>query len=169
MRRGHIDNPDTYQDLLADPLFAQAFQWLKDNPNPLPRAEPYPIVGDDARAIVIEYTPASPDTGRIETHHEHLDLQINIGPSAERILIANATDLTMTEDLPEQDVSFYATPSDIKSELLALGEFIIFDTETDAHMPQRTVNDNTVARATRLNRKIVIKLRKSVLVPALDL
>lgn len=162
MRRGHIDKAKTYQDLLTDPLFAQAFRWLKDNPHPTPRAEPYSIVDDNVRAIVIEYIPEPLEAGRLETHHEHVDLQVCLGADPERIIIAPAFTLTVAEDVPEKDVTFYVTPPaddlNLDSEVLDAGEFIIFDTERDAHMPQR-IFDDLIGPSP--NRKVVIKLRKS--------
>lgn len=143
MRRGHLDKQETYTDLLADPLFAHAFRWLKNNPWPAPREAPYGIARDDARAIVIDFKPGDIHDGRLETHRDHVDLQVFFGPAIENIVTADATKLRVTEDLPEKDVTFYETPSSYDMQTLVPGTFIIFETEVDAHMPQRTVNSTS--------------------------
>ena len=171
MRYGHIDKRETYADLLDDHLFAKAFAWLRANPNPLPRAEAYPIAGDDAYAKVISFIPQSPDQGRLETHHKYVDLQIVCGAKPEGIMYADAGDLRIAEDHPgEQDVTFYHP---LKEATLSLimhpGHFVIFATEKDAHMPQRLTFEQMRDGAQGEHLKVVIKILKSALAPGLNL
>lgn len=168
MRYGSLDNRDDYLDLLADPLFAQAFAWLQANPTPKAQEKPYPISSDDAFARVIQYTPEPIEKGRLETHHEYVDLHVCLGLREERIIVADASVLTVIEDIPQRDVTFYATPSNVDeytSYLMYPGTYFIFDTELDAHMPQRA----TDVGERQKNLKVVIKLRKSILTPGLKL
>jgi len=171
MRQGHIDKRETHADLLADPLFAKAFAWLHAHPHPLPQAEAYPIAGADAYAKVIAYTPEHPDKSRFETHHQYVDLQVACGARPERILIADAANLTKTEDHPgEPDITFYATPAgESASIILFPAEFVIFDTERDAHMPQRLTVAQMKSGVQGENLKVVVKILRSALSPGLKL
>jgi len=166
MRYGHIDSQSTFHDLLADPLFAEAFLWLQEQRSPTPRAEPYPIIGNEVSARVIQYTPQPLDHGVLETHHDYVDLQVCVGPNSEKIVVADAAELTIKEDSIERDVTFYNPPRrELEAVFLSPGNFAIFDTEKDAHMPQRIVNPEAAPgdQLTGQNLKIVIKIRKSAL------
>lgn len=171
MRHGHIDKSDGFYDLLADPLFTRAFTWLDTNRSPAPREEPYLIAGEDLYARVIEYIPRHPDAGRFETHHQFVDLHVVWGPHPERIMIADARKLGASEDIPVQDVTFHAAVAgEISSQtILRPGEFLIFNTEIDAHLPQCLTLAQIYSGARHTNLKVVIKLRKSALTPRLQL
>jgi beta-galactosidase beta subunit len=173
MKSGYLNQLEKHGDLLADRLFAAAFKWLRENPSPIPREEPYPILGDDVSARVIEFTPELPEQGKFETHHEFVDLQVNLGPNPERIGLIDASQLKVSEDRPDgKDVTHYETPTPhFPSDLLYVDQFMIFDVEADAHMPQRIMNSKAAPgeHIKARNRKVVIKLCKSALTPGLQL
>lgn len=158
MRFGNIDNSDSIHDLLQNPLFAAVFTWLTKHPNPVPREKPYSIIEGVVSARVIEYNPGPREKGTFETHHNFVDLQVCLGPNSELIFIANSGGLTQTEDDSHNDVTLYKTPSDaLHPHIVNPGDFIIFDVEKDAHMPQR------VHQSTAPNRKVVFKIRRTEL------
>lgn len=175
MITGFFTQPETYQCLCKDPMWYKVFAWLTQHPNPEPRDTPYSIDGDNISARAVEYIPEHPNDGKLETHDQYVDFHMPLDYFSERIMTALAPLLTVETTRPEDDLTFYNTPTEtdlatMESMILTPKTFVIFDT-IDAHMPQRIVNFKATRH--RQNRqphhKIVIKLRKSKLDPKVSL
>lgn len=136
-----IENFGKYVSL--NPLFEQAYQFLKENDLSTLEIGKITLQGSDLYVNVAQGRAKTKETARVETHINMIDIQIPISDS-------ELMGYTPTEDLPEaeynaeKDVTFY--PGLAESYILVKpGMFAIFFPQ-DGHAPG--VNPNGLKRAT---------------------
>lgn len=131
---GHISSPDTYQHLLAHPIWKQCFDWLKTVDANTP-AGIQKLKGDDLVVNVHGYDTLPQADCRFESHRHVLDLQYCLR-GGELIDWELASRLLPAAPYDEvKDVQFYQ-PAAVKTVLHMLpGHFAIFH-PSDAHRPK---------------------------------
>jgi YhcH/YjgK/YiaL family protein len=156
MLYGHIDESETYAHLTANPVWQQAFEWIRKNASTRPSLGIHPIVGESMFANVMEYETVLRPQARYESHRKYIDLQYTIS-GGELIEWSLASTLQADGGYDEaKDLQFYI-PSNSRSVMHMLpNHFGIFFPQ-DAHMPK--LHDG----AEKSVYKLVIKIHRSLL------
>jgi biofilm protein TabA len=157
MLYGHLDCTDTYQHLLAHPVWKTAFDWLRTMP-PDVRPQIYPIEGERMFVNVHGYDPLPRNQCRYESHRRHLDLQYCIR-GGELIDWHLARTLSPDGEYDEpKDVQFYKPGDSMTTVHMEPGSFVIFH-PSDGHRPKVAdeVNGSVF--------KLVIKIEIGLLSP----
>lgn len=153
MLLGHIEYPETYQNLLTHPVWEKALKWLKENTEK-PDGE-YEIEGRDVFAIVQTVQTQPRESCIFEAHLNYIDLQYCIS-GGELIEWASVSTLTPKgEFLTEKDYGHYLAPEKATSLVMTPGTFGVFF-PADAHMPK--VSDGVNAQT----KKVVVKIKTSL-------
>lgn len=116
--------------------------------------------GETVYAIVMSYDTGGPEDSVLETHDEHIDIQMSL-------LNAEGIDWHPRESLeihapydPDNDRTFYKRPDGPCTRVYnSPGRFAVLFPD-DAHMPKQAVNGNPVRV-----KKVVVKLHRSTLAP----
>lgn len=133
------------------PKFMAGINWLaKTDIHALPDGK-HPVPDSDLVADIQTYNTKPENNCRYESHHEHFDIQY-VAEGREYFGVCPVDGLTVTEEHPERDTYFYATPRASGRVLLNQGDFIIVIPE-EAHMPKCAVNTPEKVR------KVVIKVK----------
>ena len=152
---GNIASPDTYNHLLAHPVWKQCFDWLKTvDMNTPPGIQK--LKGDDLVVNVHGYETLTRDECRFESHRHVLDLQYGIrgGELIDWQLAARLLPAVPYDEV--KDIQFYQ-PATVKTVLNLLpGNFAIFY-PSDAHRPKCVDGVHPEIF------KLVIKIKTSVL------
>ncbi len=134
MLHGHLQNPDSHALLLAHPVWAEAFNWLKSLPEN-PRLGTHPIRGDEMFARVMEYDTKAPEQCKFESHRKYIDLQYTLR-GAELIAWKRSDELAPAGPYDEPtDLQFYKAAPALTQVHQLPGHFVIFF-PSDAHLPQ---------------------------------
>jgi YhcH/YjgK/YiaL family protein len=145
----HIDNALLYGSLGRKIAIGLALL----NEESVLEAEPgrYAVEGDDLFYIVEEYATQPVETGRLEIHRRHLDIQFI---AAGRECIGTAPLEGLSVETPyngEKDIAFYHNTPTVSRLILTPGMFAIF-WPSEPHMPQRS------AETSERVKKIVVKI-----------
>jgi YhcH/YjgK/YiaL family protein len=152
---GNIDFPDTYQHLLSHPVWAQAFQWLKDMPDDI-KPGIYPIRDQMMYVIVQQYDTLRRDQCRFENHRKYLDLQYTFR-GGELIEMKGAPELKPDGEYDAgKEVQFYQL-AETKTVLHMLPRCYAIFHFYDAHLPK--VSDGIHKSVG----KLVIKIHRDLL------
>lgn len=152
---GSISRPDSYQFLLSHPVWAEAFEWVRNlKPDIAPGI--YRLRGDDMYVNVHGYQTLPPEECRYESHRQILDLQYCIR-GGELIDWHPAESLApdVAYDV-ERDIQFYHSAVSHTSLELCPGRFAIFF-PSDGHRPKQSDRVNPEVF------KLVVKIRTALL------
>jgi biofilm protein TabA len=134
MTHGHLLSPDTYAPLLLDPVWNEAFDWLRNMP-----AEPakgiHPLRGDEMFVNVMKYDTLPREQCNFESHRKYVDLQYTIR-GGETIEWRRSSELTAAGPYDDpKDLQFYQL-GDAPTRLhMPPGYFAVFY-PSDAHLPK---------------------------------
>jgi biofilm protein TabA len=153
---GHIEESETYANLIKHPVWKQAFGWIIENAPKQPAFGIHPILGDSMYANVMEYKTVARSGARYESHRKFIDLQYTI-TGAE--LIEWSLARTLNSDAgydQEKDLQFYL-PRESRTVLhMSPGHFGIFFPQ-DAHMPKLSDGKEESVY------KLVVKIERALL------
>jgi len=155
---GHIDSLDSYEHLLAHPVWKQAFQWLRDMPESQAPGI-VPLRGNEMFVNVHGYDPLPREQCRFESHRKYLDLQYCIRGG--ELIEWQRTALLETDGPYDEtkDVQFYRLRDSQTGLHMTPGSFVIFY-PTDAHLPKVCDGVNKSVF------KLVIKVKRTLLASA---
>lgn len=138
---------------IISPYFAKAINYALVTDFASMDSGKYEIEGDNAFAIVNEFTTKPPSECDPESHQVYADIQIII-TGAEKFGYTPLTEQTpSTPYNPENDVAFYSLSDDEISYLtLQAGQFIMFF-PSDIHQPEVFVHQPELVK------KVVIKVK----------
>lgn len=140
-----LNNLDKYVSL--NPLFAQAFEYLKSNG--LNTVETGTKVQLRENALVVNFEQTAPKTkeqAKLETHRKFIDIQIPLS-GVEVMGYAPLENLTASEYNAERDITFYESKAEDYITVKP-GMFVIFFPQ-DAHAP--AISETGV-------RKVIVKV-----------
>lgn len=151
---GNINQPESYQELLSNPVWKTVFDWLKQVPEDKTDGK-YAIDGENIYAYVSTNPTISRNQGSYEAHNIYIDFHL-CREGGEIIEWAPTKDLSEKSpyDLPT-DTTFYLNPDQSPRCTLTPGSFaILFPGE--AHLAK--INDGTNTRV----QKIVVKVKATL-------
>jgi biofilm protein TabA len=153
MLHADINEPGSYQPLLAHPTWNKALEWLQAMP-PEIRPGIYEILGRDMFVSVQEYDTVYRAAARFESHRQHVDLQYTI--LGEEGIDWCPRNLLEPDGGFENDVQFWLPPTKPYSTIVnSPGRFSVFF-PADAHRPKVRLSSFVV-------RKLVIKVNIGLL------
>lgn len=156
MQTGSLDNPSSYEDLLAHPAWRAVFSWLKSASPEIAKGT-YDISGlSDAVAIVPDDTVTTRTNGTFESHKTNIDVHYCLG-GGETIEWSPLSQLEVSKLYDAaQDVTLYNLPPQPANPIkLTAGHFAIFFPD-DAHMPK--IHDGLHPEV----KKVVVKVKTSL-------
>lgn len=132
---GRLDLEGTYAPLLGQPVWLEAFRWLKAMPPDLAPGI-YHLCGDEMFVNVHGYETKARESCRYESHRRYIDLQYCIR-GAELLEWHPITALVPIDAYDHvKDVIHYSPPAKPDAQVrLSPGSFAIFFAE-DGHMPK---------------------------------
>ena len=110
-----------------------AYAWLRDTDIAALSAGSYPVC-EGVTANVQEYTTMPADTCYFEAHDKFFDIQYLVS-GKEQFGVCRREGLTVREEIPANDLTFYEEPAESGSILLLPGDFAVVAPE-DAHKPR---------------------------------
>jgi len=155
MLYGHLSESDTYAQLLANPAWKLAFDWLGTATAATP-AGIQKLQGDEVWVNVHGYDTLPREQCRFESHRRYIDLQycISGGETIDWWLVSGL--VPDGEYSPDQDVVFYSPPPAATTLWMSPGNFAIFH-PSDAHRPkaQDGVNRSVFKLVLKIDRNLV--------------
>src|SRR5258708_2912988 len=147
---------------IISPYFAKAINYaLAADFTPMEPGK-YEIDGDNAFAIVNEFTTRPPSECDPESHEVYADIQLIISGTEKFGYTPLNGQAPSTPYNPENDVAFYSLPEEEISYLtLKAGQFIIFF-PTDIHQPE------VFSHHPQLVKKVVLKIKVQTANPHSD-
>ena len=133
------------------------FDYLASLTPETPDCEMTELVGKDIRASVMTYETKSPESGMIEAHNEHIDIQMSL-KNAERIDWYQRDGLKVkTPYDADDDIAFFEVP-EMPGAIVnnAPGQFMVLFPE-DGHVPGLMTG-----KSPETVKKVVVKLRKDL-------
>ncbi len=132
-----IDNTRLY--VCLHPLFAKAFEILKDKSLPKKEDGKYAVDGENIYYTIQRYTTKPLTEGKLEAHHNYIDIQFVL--SGREILgYAPLKALKIAEEYNSaKDIAFYENPNELTKITLEPGLFCILFPD-DAHLPCRQLD-----------------------------
>lgn len=148
---GNLEYPETYQALLAHPIWQQALAWLKNDTENKPDGE-YEINGRDMYASISTIDTLPIEQGVFEAHKQYIDIHycINGGEVIGWIPVQELTNIKETNH--EKDYTLFAPPPQYNRIHITPGTIAVF-MPADAHMPKLSDGSNNQVR------KVVVKIR----------
>jgi YhcH/YjgK/YiaL family protein len=135
MIHGHLDAPDAWKPLLANPAWKFAFDWLDQLPA-TPEPGIRPLQGDDIYVNVHGYHTLPREQCRYESHRKYVDLQYCI-TGGEFIDWQRASTLKPDGGYDtDKDLQFYELGNSLTVIHMLPRSFAIFY-PSDAHLPKR--------------------------------
>lgn len=135
------------------PLFAKAFEYIRNTSLDTIEMGKYEIEGDQLKAIFSSKKgmTAAESTAKFECHNKHIDIQLCISGTEQMGWKPREKCVSPKGDFnDEKDVQFYNDAPDMFFQLTN-GQFAIFFPE-DVHAPMIGVNDDEI-------KKLVIKVK----------
>lgn len=146
-----------YKSFGYSKALVKALDYLKSHDFNAMECGVYEIDGKDMFVQVFDYTSRSFDQCRPEFHKEYLDIQYWPGKVEEKIGFAiKDSSLGVVEEHLDRDLYFTTEPKDEKIIKVEGGDYVVFFPQ-DVHRPGIVVDE------TRTYRKVVLKLRTSIL------
>jgi len=124
-----LENSKQYESL--HPLFAKAFEYIRNTDFSELSDGKYEIENDKLFAMVQEYNTKDETEAKPEAHRKYIDIQY-IHSGVELIGIAILNDQIQISNEPEKDLAFYESETSFIK--LEAGMFAVFFPE-DLHMP----------------------------------
>ena len=135
------------------PRFERALKFLQETPDLLSKeAGKYQLEGDDIFYLVRRYDSVRKADCKLENHTKYADIQYVLS-GKEYFGFTNVEGLSLKEQHPDRDVSFYVDTSKCDNVVLTGDRFVIAFSD-DAHMPDRAIDDKSEAMV-----KVVVKVR----------
>ena len=116
-----------------DEKFQAAYKWLAETDLGNTPVGSYPVC-EGVTANVQEYTTMPADTCYFEAHDKFFDIQYLVS-GKEQFGVCRREGLTVREEIPANDLTFYEEPAESGSILLLPGDFAVVAPE-DAHKPR---------------------------------
>lgn len=131
---GCIDEFEQWNFLQGNPVWAEAFSWLRSvSPDSIPGR--YPIRGDDVFGLVMAYKTVAPVESKFESHRKYVDLQFTIS-GGEKIAFTRSTELVPDGGYDAvSDLQFYKYQETQSVVHKTAGRFSIYF-PSDAHLPK---------------------------------
>ena len=153
---GHIEESETYANLIQNPIWKQAFGWIAENAPKTPAFGIHPIIGNSMYVNVMEYKTVGREGARYESHRKFIDLQYTIR-GAELIEWSLARTLKRDGEYDDaKDLQFYLPGESRTAVHMLPGHFGIFFPQ-DAHLPK--LSDGKVDSVY----KLVVKIERALL------
>lgn len=151
MRTFDINNEETFKDLLVQPAFKTALEWLRQMPTDITTGE-HNITSRNIYANVQGGAALAPEAGQFETHQNYADIHFCVS-GGEIIYYGNPAllKLAMPYD-PSKDVALYNWQADQASLSLLPGQAAIFY-PGEAHLPKIFDGKNKTLK------KVIIKIK----------
>lgn len=152
---GHIDYPGTYEPLLKNPAWQEAFSFLKSEAAQKPDGE-YEVDGRNIYVPISTLNPQPADKCIFEAHRQYIDVHYCI-EGGEVIGWAPVNILTPTMEFDTaKDYCLYESPQECTNITLTPGMFVVCFPE-DAHMPKISDGVHTTIK------KAVVKIRTNAI------